>query len=253
MSARTATRIPAPGVGLQLVLLSFAAGSMDVLSYLRLGQVFTSAMTGNAVLLGLGLGQGNLVASSRNLAALVSFLLGLGLGAALLRPHGGGPGGTRTARRDVTRAFALEAALLIGFALLWQFGGGPSSELLLYALIGVSALAMGLQSAAAHHIGIPGMATTYFTGTLTNIVAGITTHLRHLRRPVAESASSPQTARTRWQAFAFVSYIAAAALTGLIAASSSRLAGATAAVTVLPAVALLLVLLIAYLKRRRAG
>ena len=31
---------------------------------------------------------------------------------------------------------------------------------------------MGVQSAAAHRIGVPGITTTYFTGTLTNIVFG---------------------------------------------------------------------------------
>ncbi len=240
--------MPDTGVGLQLVLLSVAAGSMDVLSFLRLGHVFTSAMTGNAVLLGLGIGQGNLAATSRNLTALVTFLLGLGLGAALLRPHGAAGSASPRARRDIGRAFAAEAGLLVCFAALWQFGRGPSSELLLYELIGLSALAMGLQSATAHHIGIPGMATTYFTGTLTNIVAGVTSHLRHVRRP--DAPPGPPARRTRWQALGFLAYVAAAALTGLMAAPTFRLAGAAAA---LPALALLMVLLIAYLERRRRG
>jgi uncharacterized membrane protein YoaK (UPF0700 family) len=245
LAERAANTVPATGIRLQLVLLGMAAGSMDVLSYLQLGHVFTSAMTGNAVLLGLGIGQGNLAATSRNLAALGSFLLGLALGGVLLKPHGAA-GASPTARRDVTRAFTLEAVLLIGFAALWQFGGGPSSELLLYELIGLSALAMGLQSATAHHIGIPGMATTYFTGTLTNIVAAVTAHLRHARRP--DMAAAPSARRTRWQALAFLAYIAAAALTGLMAAPSFRLAGGVAA---LPAVALLLVLLTTYWSRGR--
>ena len=58
---------PSPaGVGvIAVTLMSFASGCMDILSYRRLGQVFTSAMTGNAALLGLGIGQGNLGAMSR--------------------------------------------------------------------------------------------------------------------------------------------------------------------------------------------
>lgn len=252
MAARAAGRAapattPDVGVGVQLVLLSCAAAAMDVLSYLRLGEVFTSAMTGNTVLLGLGIGQGNLAATSRNLCALVSFVVGLAFGGALLR--------SRTTRRaeqlDLVRAYALETVLLIGFVALWQFGDGPSSDALLYGLIALSALAMGLQSAAAHHIGIPGMATTYFTGTLTNIAAGITKALRH--RVAGDAQPAPATRmRTRWQAYAFGGYLVSAALTGLLASPKSPFAAATAATTALPAVALLLVLVIALRRREPA-
>src|SRR4051812_20282706 len=57
--------MPAPGpisparasVGVQLAFMSFASGYTDILSYRELGQVFTSAMTGNIALLGLDLGK----------------------------------------------------------------------------------------------------------------------------------------------------------------------------------------------------
>src|SRR4051812_33987157 len=76
--------VPAPSpsapagalVGVKLALMSFASGCADVLSYRELGQVFTSAMTGNIALLGLDLGQGNLPATSRNIAAFAGFLTG---------------------------------------------------------------------------------------------------------------------------------------------------------------------------------
>ena len=41
------------------------------------------------------------------------------------------------------------------------------------ALIVLSALAMGLQSALVRSLGIAGIATTYITGTLTNLMAGV--------------------------------------------------------------------------------
>ena len=104
--------------------MSFASGCMDILSYRRLGQVFTSAMTGNAALLGLGLGQGNIAAASRNMAAFVGFLIGLGIGAALLRGHRSGPGWSRA----MTRALFVEEVLLVAFAALWHFGAGFSSD-----------------------------------------------------------------------------------------------------------------------------
>jgi uncharacterized membrane protein YoaK (UPF0700 family) len=43
---------------LTLALLAFASGTTDVLSFLALSGVFTSAMTGNTALLGLAAGQG---------------------------------------------------------------------------------------------------------------------------------------------------------------------------------------------------
>lgn len=232
------------GVSTELVLLSFASGCVDVLSYLQLGQVFTSAMTGNSVLLGLSIGQGNVSAISRNAAALLSFLIGLLLGAVMLRMHRGKSGRSPA----ITRAFIVETILLLGFAGLWQIDGGPaSSEWLLYSLIALSAVAMGLQSSIAHHIGVPGMSTTYFTGTLTNLINGATSLVLNRK----SSVRHPR-ARTGWQAAAFIAYIVAAALTGLLAIHPLTAAMLNTPVVVLPifpAIALLLVLLVGAIPR----
>jgi hypothetical protein len=48
-------------------MLGFASGSMDALAFFNLGEVFPSAMTGNTALLGLALGQGDVIAASRPL------------------------------------------------------------------------------------------------------------------------------------------------------------------------------------------
>ena len=42
---------------LLLALLACAAGAVDALSFLRLGDVFTANMTGNTVLLGIAVGE----------------------------------------------------------------------------------------------------------------------------------------------------------------------------------------------------
>jgi uncharacterized membrane protein YoaK (UPF0700 family) len=42
-----------------LLVLAAVAGSIDGVSYLKLGEVFTANMTGNTVLLGLAAGQAN--------------------------------------------------------------------------------------------------------------------------------------------------------------------------------------------------
>lgn len=234
---------------MQLVLLSFASGCMDVLSYLELGQVFTSAMTGNSVLLGLSIGQGNVSALSRNATALLGFLIGLLLGAVALRMHHGKSGRSQV----ITRALILETILLVGFAGLWQVGNGPSSsEWLLYSLIALSAVAMGLQSSIAHHIGVPGMSTTYFTGTLTNIVNGATSLIWN-RKP--SIATRHPRERTRWQAAAFIAYVFAAIITGVLEGHpliAPMLNTSVVVLPALPAIALVLVLLAGFVPHIRS-
>src|ERR671918_41811 len=68
---------------LSLVFLSLASGCTDVLSFLRLGNVFTSAMTGNTALLAIALGQGQLFAAMRSLMALIGFIIGIAVATAL--------------------------------------------------------------------------------------------------------------------------------------------------------------------------
>src|SRR5258706_2316803 len=64
---------------LGLALLSFASGATDVLAFIKLGHLFTSAMTGNTALLAIALGQGHLAAAGRSLTALLGFALGVAL------------------------------------------------------------------------------------------------------------------------------------------------------------------------------
>ena len=226
-------------VGLALLLMSFASGCMDILSYRQLGQVFTSAMTGNAALLGLGLGEGNLAASSRNLAAFAGFLVGLGLGAILL----GTPQDAPRWSRVTTPALAVEAMLLAVFTALWHYGAGSFSDRL-YGLIGLSAVAMGTQSAIAQRIGVPGIATTYFTGTLTSIVVGAVN-----RRRSPKPAARQPLQRLRWPALAFLAYVAGAALTGFLQLDPEPVLGLAPPLWIpaLPTIVIAIVLLTALL------
>src|SRR5499433_507007 len=64
-----------------LLLLSLAAASLDAISYLGLGRVFTAMMTGNTVLLGLALAQGQVLAALRSIIALMGFAIGVFIGA----------------------------------------------------------------------------------------------------------------------------------------------------------------------------
>src|SRR6266498_4064600 len=105
-----------------LLALAFAAGCVDALSYLGLSRVFTANMTGNAVLLGLAIGQTQELQVAHSNAAIVGFVLGVIFGARLV-------GSSRERivwSRRVSAAVGVECALLLVFALGWWLSG-PSA------------------------------------------------------------------------------------------------------------------------------
>src|SRR5207245_8568070 len=68
-------------IALLILLLTLTAAWIDMLSYLFLGRVFASFMTGNLLFLGLGAAQANSGLLVRALAALLVFLVGVTVGA----------------------------------------------------------------------------------------------------------------------------------------------------------------------------
>src|SRR5260370_36531907 len=71
-----------------VLLFTFAAGSVDAIAYLS-AHVFTANMTGNAVLMGIYLGQGRGAAAANSLVAMIVFIAGIVLGAMLAGQAGG--------------------------------------------------------------------------------------------------------------------------------------------------------------------
>lgn len=155
-----------------ILILSWISGWLDALSYLGLGRVFTANMTGNTVLLGLSIAQGNWISALRPLIALAGF--GLGVVSSTLFVKGNHQLHQQTWTPQLTRALALEGFLLLIFALGWSLLRlVPLRIPIADALIGVSALAMGQQSATIFSMGIPGISTTYITGTITTLLANL--------------------------------------------------------------------------------
>ncbi len=60
-----------------VAILAATAGATDAISFLALGGVFSSVMTANLVLLGLGAGQQNGPLTLRAGAALTGYIVGL--------------------------------------------------------------------------------------------------------------------------------------------------------------------------------
>ena len=153
-----------------LLGLTWSAGFIDAISFLGLGNVFTANMTGNTILLGIALGRGDLAAALRSSLALAGFCVGAIAGALIVMR------GDRSVPwpSSITKALALEFAALAAFAFGWSrdsaFGltNVQSTEF----LIVLSALAMGVQSAAVRRIGVSAVTSTAVTGTLAGVMAG---------------------------------------------------------------------------------
>src|ERR687892_143008 len=106
-----------------LLVLTLAAGSVDAISCLGLGHVFTAMMTGNIVLLGLAVAQGQVLAGLRSIVALIGFALGVFVGAVIVERE--------SKQTDwpppITAALALETALIAVFAATYYLTGTLTS------------------------------------------------------------------------------------------------------------------------------
>jgi uncharacterized membrane protein YoaK (UPF0700 family) len=163
-------------------------------------------------LLGLALGQGNVIAASRPFIAFAGFLAGAAAASASVDLW--------LDKLPVPRAvcwlLALEACLLAAFALAWQLIGRPITGAGLYGFIVVASSGMGIQSVAARLAGRSGITTVVFTSTLTSIVTSATEAM--LRRPHRLPFA------TKRQISMFLIYGAGAAVAGLLAAHGAWIA-----------------------------
>jgi uncharacterized membrane protein YoaK (UPF0700 family) len=166
--------------------LTLVAGCTDAISYLGLGRVFTANMTGNTVLLGVAVAQRDAGAAGRSAAALGGFVVGATLVGLAPSPKGG--------LRSVTAPLIGEVALLAALLGWWIVAGSGPTGAVRDGLIALAGTAMGVQSAAVARLGVPGVATTYITGTWTGITAGVATWLRQhpgVRRGRTGAVSRP--------------------------------------------------------------
>jgi uncharacterized membrane protein YoaK (UPF0700 family) len=147
-----------------LIGITAAAGWLDALSFLHLGKVFNSIMTGNVLFLGLGAGQGDGGLALRAGLSLAAFLCGSFVGARLIGRQLTGAG----AAARLPHALMLEAVLLTAFAVIWVGIGGPAADhpAVRLVLLAVGALAMGVQAAIAIAAHVPNIATVALTATI---------------------------------------------------------------------------------------
>lgn len=153
-----------------VVLLTFVTGATDATAFEKLGNVFTSVMTGNMVLLGLAIGKGNASPIVHVALALIAYVTGAMVGGRIAGHPSESDG---LWHHHLTRALALELGLFGFFAIIWEVHGGHPTGRTQIALLMVCALALGIQSGAVLRLGLSGLSTTYLTGTLTNVVHAV--------------------------------------------------------------------------------
>jgi uncharacterized membrane protein YoaK (UPF0700 family) len=162
----------------RLLLLAASAGSADGWAFLGLGHTFVANMTGNTILLGIAVFQnhGDLLHPAISLAA---YLTGVLIGSLLT-------GNVRQGiwSKAISWTLMLEALLLLAAEAGWMAvqlhaNHPPNLELLLATL----SLAVGMQSAAMIRLNVPGIVTTYITGTWTTLVSGL---VNLIRRPAQQ-------------------------------------------------------------------
>lgn len=152
---------------LPMLLYVFTAvtGLVDAVSYIGLGHVFTANMTGNIVFLGFALAGVPGLSALRSLTALAAFFVGALIGGRLattLAPL--------SSNRWKMTAFGSEALFLLG-ATLASILPVPFDSTRMYAVIVLTALAMGLRNASVRKIALPDLTTTVLTLTITGLAA----------------------------------------------------------------------------------
>jgi uncharacterized membrane protein YoaK (UPF0700 family) len=147
---------------LLLTALTFASGAVDAISFIALGKVFTAFMTGNFVFLGLRAAGAPGPKVLTVTISIVAFAAGVFGSTRIVRASKG----SSVWPHEVTLALGAAAAFQAAFAAGWIAASGQPSTGVTDLLVGLLALAMGIQSGAVLSLGVQGVFTTAATATL---------------------------------------------------------------------------------------
>ena len=152
-----------------LFLLTFSTGLIDAASFIALGHVFTANMTGNVVFLAFAVAGVPGLSFPRSLASLAAFMIGAVIGGRLNLHFGKGG-----RQRCINAAAAGETLLLVLAVIGVMWARNPSDQVgthVAYAVIVLTALAMGIRNAVVRKLAIPDLTTTVLTLTVTGLAA----------------------------------------------------------------------------------
>lgn len=217
---------------LLLMVLAVSAGSADGWSYFGIDHAFVANMTGNTVLLGVDVfKKGSDVLHPA--IAIGCYAAGVLLASFLTRNLREGDSWPRV----VSATLLLESILLIGSEIGWiailHHSGGDSRFAIASrnSLLGGVAFAVGMQSGTMVQLKIPGVVTTYITGTWTLLMSGIVRFATGRERKSAPRKVALEE-RFLLQGAVLAVYFLAAMLTGWILESLPAAVGALPAAAV---------------------
>ena len=156
------------------ILLALSGGFMDAYSYIERGQVFANAQTGNILLFGVNLSEGNLTAAVKYLTPVIAFALGIAL-ADLVRQRDAG-------MKWHWRQFSvlLEALILVAVSFI------PLTHNLIANSL--TSFACGIQVQSFRKIHGSGIATTMCIGNLRSGTQNLVAYTKTRDRNQLENA-----------------------------------------------------------------
>ena len=196
-------------------------------SFTRLGDVFTSVMTGNIVLWGLAVARGSLTLASHTAVSIAGYIAGVAVGTWVAHSFKEDePSQDGVLPSHVIWVLLAELTLLAGFMVGWEVTGASPAGWAQFCLLATLAAAMGVQSSAVNDMGLTQVSTTYLTGTLTGLVSSL----------VSPGQDTPHGGR---RIGVLIGLVAGASLCGLFVATAAD------AVPALPLAALVATLVLA--------
>ncbi len=156
-----------------VVTLTLTTGAVDAVTFLYLGNVFSSVITGNMALLGVAAGSRNSALAVNGGVALAGYAIGALLAGAIARRH---EDGQPVWPARVTAALAVELGVLAVFSAGWLLTSGRPGGISQLTLLSLTAAAMGMQSVAVQRLGR--MSSTYLTSTLTGVIVALAVRQR---------------------------------------------------------------------------
>lgn len=172
--------------GLTILLLALAGGGVDAVIMLGFG-VLTAAQTGNTILLAVAVAQGHFARGGHSAVSAAGYILGTVAGEWIIVARRA----SASRLSPVGLALTVELVSLGGLLALWLLGRPERSWGGGAVLIALTALAMGIQSAAALRVHA-GPATTYITGTLTTFTTEVVRRLRRGKTAVPQPSTDPE-------------------------------------------------------------
>ncbi len=209
-----------------LVILAAASGSADAWSFFGLGHAFVANMTGNTVLAGISAFR-TVFDLAHPLVALAGYVVGTAAGTLLNRR-------VRTGAiwaKSVSWTLFLESLLLALAESVWLIAHHQPGPRLQLALLAWIAMAIGLQSGSMLQLRVPGVVTTYITGTWTVLTSGVTMLISRQPRALRDKTKLEESFEVQGGVLAV--YFFAAALSGWAFRHAADIVGGIPTVAVL--------------------